>query len=57
MAENKTSNQDGDLVHSGEKEYLTTQDIFKGRREVIIKHDSQDYRLRITKQNKLILNK
>lgn len=31
--------------------------LFQGCQEVIIRHDGQDYRLRITRQNKLILTK
>jgi len=31
--------------------------LFKGGREVVIQHDGQTYRLRITRQNKLILTK
>ncbi len=32
-------------------------DLFRGGKELIIRHDGQDYRLRITQQNKLILTK
>lgn len=31
--------------------------LFQGRREVIIQHAGQTYRLRITRQNRLILTK
>ncbi len=31
--------------------------LFKGRQEIVIRHEGQDYRLRITSQNKLILTK
>ena len=31
--------------------------LFEGRREVIIVHDGQEYRLRRTRQGKLILTK
>jgi hemin uptake protein HemP len=34
-----------------------SRDLFQGCQEVIIQHDGQDYRLRITQQNKLILTK
>lgn len=34
-----------------------TRDLFQGRREIVIDHDGQAYRLRITQQNKLILTK
>ncbi len=32
-------------------------DLFQGAREIIIRHENQDYRLLITKSGKLILNK
>ncbi|MCL6640901.1 MAG: hemin uptake protein HemP, partial [Candidatus Rokubacteria bacterium] len=31
--------------------------LFRGRREVVILHQGQEYRLRITKADKLILTK
>lgn len=34
-----------------------TRDLFQGRREIVIHHDGQEYRLRITQQNKLTLTK
>lgn len=36
---------------------LASETLFAGRREVVIRHDGHDYRLRITRQNKLILTK
>jgi hemin uptake protein HemP len=36
---------------------IRTQDLFGARREVIIKHGDKEYRLRITKTDKLILTK
>lgn len=36
---------------------LAAQDIFQGRREVLIDFDGAQYRLRITRKNKLILQK
>lgn len=36
---------------------LSSQALFQGTLEVLIRHDGQDYRLRITRQNKLILTK
>jgi hemin uptake protein HemP len=32
-------------------------DLLRGRREIIIEHDGQDYRLRLTATDKLILTK
>lgn len=31
--------------------------LFQGRQEIVIRHDGQDYRLRITRMNKMILTK
>lgn len=31
--------------------------LFAGRREIVIRHGGADYRMKITKQGKLILNK
>lgn len=31
--------------------------LFLGRQEIVIRHEGQDYRLRVTRQNKLILTK
>jgi len=36
---------------------LRTEDLFGSRREVIIRHGDEEYRLRITKADKLILTK
>ena len=36
---------------------LRTEDLFGSRREIIIKHGDEEYRLRITKADKLILTK
>jgi len=36
---------------------VRTQELFGARREVIIKHGDEEYRLRITKADKLILTK
>jgi hemin uptake protein HemP len=35
----------------------TTDSLFKGTREIEIEHNGEVYRLRITRQGKLILNK
>ena len=34
-----------------------TGTLFAGRREIMIRHAGSDYRMKITKQGKLILNK
>lgn len=36
---------------------VVTEDLFRGQREVLIEHDGVRYRLRITRRNKLILQK
>ena len=36
---------------------LSSQELFKGARELTILHNDQTYLLRLTKQNKLILTK
>jgi hemin uptake protein HemP len=39
------------------REVVRAEDIFRGRREVCIELDGVRYRLRITRRNKLILQK
>lgn len=36
---------------------LESRDLFAGRTEILIRHDGALYRMKITRQNKLILNK
>jgi hemin uptake protein HemP len=36
---------------------VTSEALFAGKRELVIKHAGQDYRLRLTAQGKLILTK
>ena len=36
---------------------VSTQEIFAGEREICIEHEGEIYRLRITRRNKLILQK
>lgn len=36
---------------------LLSQQLLRGHREVVIRHAGEDYRLRITRLNKLILTK
>lgn len=40
----------GELVYG-------SRELFRGRDELVIEHDGSRYRLRITRQGKLILNK
>ncbi len=37
--------------------HLSTKNLFRGRREIIIEHRGENYRLRITSKGKLILTK
>lgn len=36
---------------------LRAEELFQGNREICIEHDGKRYRLRITRRNKLILQK
>lgn len=36
---------------------VDTRELFAGQREVVLEHDGVRYRLRITRRNKLILQK
>ena len=36
---------------------VTSEKLLLGQREIIIRHGSEDYRLRLTRAGKLILNK
>ncbi len=36
---------------------LTTEELFAGKDEIVLLHNGSAYRLRITRQNKLILTK
>lgn len=40
-----------------EKECFSSQALFAGQQEIVIEHAGQSYRLRITRQDKLILTK
>lgn len=58
----EAENKDGEVPgarRSGQEplpEY-DTGTLFAGRREIVIRHAGADYRMKITKQGKLILNK
>jgi hemin uptake protein HemP len=43
--------------HPGMVRRLDAASVFAGHREVVLVHRGQEYRLRITKANKLILTK
>lgn len=42
---------------AAEPRRISAADLFAGAREVILEHDGQNYRLRITANGKLILTK
>ncbi len=42
---------------SGSRKRLTSSDLFGSAQEILIEHAGQEYRLRITRQGKLILTK
>ena len=52
------ANVDADAVRMpGSLPEYDTSTLFAGRREIVIHHAGADYRMKITKQGKLILNK
>ncbi len=44
-------------ITTTENSRISSQDLFRGRQEICIEHEDQVYRLRITRQGKLILTK
>ena len=40
-----------------QRKTITATQLFEGQREVVIEHHGERYRLRITRRNKLILQK
>ena len=42
---------------ASEQRQISSTSLFHGRREIVIVHHGQEYRLRITKADKLILTK
>lgn len=51
------SQAEGREAHSRMPRVVTSEDLLQGAREMIIRHGSEDYRLRLTRVGKLILNK
>lgn len=49
--------RDAQASSSGSPRRIRLRDILLEAREIIIEHDGQDYRLRITSRGKLILTK
>jgi hemin uptake protein HemP len=58
-----TSEEDPQMIVPGAaragdgRRRIKVSELLQGEREVILEHDSQDYRLRITANGKLILTK
>ena len=46
-----------EAVTTIEQRQIASTSLFHGRREIVIVHHGQEYRLRITKADKLILTK
>jgi hemin uptake protein HemP len=46
-----------EIVTTTEQRQIASTWLFHGRREIVIVHHGQEYRLRITKADKLILTK
>jgi hemin uptake protein HemP len=55
--ESRTSNELSQREASSSARVLRTQELFGGSREIWIEHEGKYYRLRITRRNKLILQK
>jgi hemin uptake protein HemP len=41
----------------GERRVLRSEELFDGSREIVIRHQEQEYRLQVTRNGKLILTK
>lgn len=59
MANNETSKQEKETQPDAKDapKMVPAAQIFAGAREICIEHDGEIYRLRITRRNKLILQK
>jgi hemin uptake protein HemP len=51
------SDSPGDSGASGDQRQIPSSSLFHGRREIVIVHHGQEYRIRTTKADKLILTK
>ncbi len=45
------------VIRTSSMPRLKSQELFRGTHELIIEHQGQEYRLRLTRNDKLILNK
>jgi hemin uptake protein HemP len=51
------SESGAESVADGDQRQIASISLFHGRREIVIAHHGQEYRLRVTKADKLILTK
>lgn len=56
FAEDRAEPPSADSSHR-DKRCFESSDLFGGKKEILIRHRGQEYRLLITKAEKLILNK
>ena len=56
MPEQNAQTGDADAARR-EPRVIASETLLQGAREIIIRHGSEDYRLRLTRVGKLILNK
>lgn len=56
-SESRQQEQCTSKEESSSSALLRSQTLFQGKREIVIEHEGQYYRLRITRRNKLILQK
>ena len=63
MGDDNQANAGADKIATGKNAgaaaalRIAARDLFRHAREVLIDHEGQVYRLRLTRQNRLILNK
>ena len=57
FAGRREERESGEDLEGLKREIIDTRELFKGRREIILWHQNNEYRLMITKSGKLILNK
>jgi hemin uptake protein HemP len=57
MSESKPTVPPNDEAYPGPLPAIDVRQLLQGRREIILEHDGVRYRLRLTRRNKLILQK
>jgi len=55
--ESSSPPRDDRPLPAGPRPVISSRELFAGRREVIIQHGQEQYRLRLTSSNKLLLIK